>query len=416
MSGRFPAAENVCEYWSNLKNGQDCISRISEDDIFRKEYKNYLEQIDSDIMLGCLNNIADFDPLFFNISPREAEVMDPQQRIFLEEAWKAIEDAGYSNEEMSGKKCGVFVGNTMGDYSNILSKSVIENKMDIFSGISPSILPARISYFLNLKGPSIAIDTACSSSLVAVHLAYKSIISGECDMALAGGVRLMLTPELYKQSNNAGMLSSSNKCKPFDNSADGIVLGEAVGIVVLKDLEKAIEDGDHIFGVIRASGINQDGKTNGITAPSAASQTSLEYDVYNEYEINPEDITLVEAHGTGTKLGDPIEVKALKRAFSKYTSKTNYCALGSVKANIGHTTMAAGICSLIKVLMCFKNRQIPPQINYNNLNEHIQLNNSPFYITNKLIDWNVCEGKKRLAAISSFGFSGTNCHMVVEEP
>ncbi len=365
--------------------------------------------------MGVVDGVDEFDPLFFNISPIEAEVMDPQQRVFLEEAWKALEDAGYSDETMSAKKCGVFAGSTMGEYQNIIAKAEVTNEMDIFAGISPSILPARISYFMNLTGPSIALDTACSSSLVAIHEACQSILHDECEMALAGGVRLMLTPDLHIQTSKSGMMSPNGKCRPFDQSADGIVLGEAVGVLVLKDYDKAVADGDHIYGIVRASGINQDGKTNGITAPSALSQTMLERSVYEKGNINPEDITLIEAHGTGTKLGDPIEVKALKESFGKYTKKKHYCALGSVKSNIGHTTMAAGVSSVIKVLLAMKNKQIPPLVNYKQLNEHIDLENSPFYINTELKDWVVDEGKPRMAAVSAFGFSGTNCHLVIEE-
>lgn len=225
----------------------------------------------------------------------------------------------------------------------------------------------------------------------------------------------MLTPDLHIQTSKSGMMSPNGKCRPFDQSADGIVLGEAVGVLVLKDYDKAVADGDHIYGIVRASGINQDGKTNGITAPSALSQTMLERSVYEKGNINPEDITLIEAHGTGTKLGDPIEVKALKESFGKYTKKKHYCALGSVKSNIGHTTMAAGVSSVIKVLLAMKNKQIPPLVNYKQLNEHIDLENSPFYINTELKDWVVDEGKPRMAAVSAFGFSGTNCHLVIEE-
>lgn len=418
MSGRWPNARNAEEYWQNMKAGKDCIVEIPKQrwdiDKYYDDNPSVANKAQSKCF-GMLDAVEEFDPLFFNISPIEAETMDPQQRVFLEEAWRALEDAGYSDKVMSKKKCGVFVGSTMGEYQKLIEKSDVTNEMDVFSGVSPSILPARISYFMNLLGPSMAIDTACSSSLVAIHEACQSIYTGDCEMALAGGVRLMITPDLHVQTSKAGMMSPTGRCRPFDQQADGIVLGEAVGVIVLKALNQALEDGDHIYGIVKSSGVSQDGKTNGITAPSARSQTNLELEVYEKGDINPEDITLVEAHGTGTKLGDPIEVKALKEAFGKYTDKRCYCALGSVKSNIGHTTMAAGISSVIKVLLALKYKQIPPLVHFKNLNNHINLEDSPFYINTELENWDVPDGKLRMAAISSFGFSGTNCHIVIEE-
>lgn len=418
ISGRFPGANNVDEFWENIKTGRDCITEISE--------QHYLHMgADPDEVkkakgnehwhMGVLDGIDEFEPLFFNISPIEASVCDPQQRVFLMEAWRALEDAGYTENRISGNKCGVYVGSTMGDYQDIINRAEITNEMDIFTGISPSILPARISYFLNLKGPSLSIDTACSSSLVAIQQACNGILCNDCEIALAGGVRLMLTPTLHKQTSNAGMISKTGRCRPFDQEADGIVLGEAVGAIVLKSAQKAMEDGDHIYGIIRSIGINQDGKTNGITAPSALSQTALEKEVYAKGNVNPEDISYVETHGTGTKLGDPIEVKALKNAFAAYTTKTGYCAIGSVKGNIGHTTMAAGVCSVIKVLLAMKHRQLPPLVHFEQLNEHISLEESPFYINKDLTEWKTDDNKPLMAAVSSFGFSGTNCHLVIEE-
>ena len=361
-----------------------------------------------------IKDVAEFDPLFFNISPKEAELMDPQQRLFLEEAWKAIEDAGYTPHTISGMKCGVFVGASASDYADLLTAAGLQDSAYAFTGLSAAILPARISYFLNLKGPSLAIDTACSSSLVAVHEACESILSGESDIALAGGVALMLTPKMHIWTSKAGMLSQSEQCRVFDQLSDGIELGEGVGVIVLKRLSQAIQDHDFIYGVVKASGINQDGATSGITAPNPESQAALEMDVYERAKINPETITYVETHGTGTKLGDPIEISALTKAFRHFTDKKNYCAVGSVKANIGHTTMAAGIASVIKTLLALKHKQIAPHLNFTQLNEHIQLENSPFYITTELKDWNV-DNIPRRAAVSSFGFSGTNAHLVIEE-
>ena len=418
ISGRFPGAENVHRYWHNLKNGVESISEVP------KEKWNVDEYYDPDPRTpnkthsrvgGFLKDTDVFDPLFFNISPLEAEAMDPQQRVFLEEAWRALEDAGYADRTLSNVKCGVFVGAAQGDYVSKLSFSRAENTAEAFAGMSSSILAARISYILNLKGPSIAIDTACSSSLVAIHQACLSIMCGETDMALAGGVRLIFTPSLYIQTSKMGMLSPTGKCRAFDNKADGTIMSEGAGVVVLKPLDKAIKDRDYIYGVIKGSGTNQDGKTNGITAPSAQSQTQLELDVYRRYGINPEDITYIEAHGTGTKLGDPIEIKALKDAFGEFTDKKQFCAIGSSKTNIGHATMAAGVAGVIKVLLSMKYKQIPPLLNFEKENEHIKFNETPFYVNTKLTDWMPLDGKSRMAAISAFGFSGTNCHIVIEE-
>jgi len=339
--------------------------------------------------------------------------MDPQQRIFLEESWKALEDAGYANEDISGCRCGVFVGAAPRDYLNLISEKV-DITAQAFWGNTGSILASRISYFLNLKGPAITIDTACSSSLVSIHLACQSIKNGECEMAIAGGIWICTTPHYYIFTSNAGMLSPDGVCKTFDNGADGIVNGEGVGCLILKKLSQAIKDGDSIYGLIKGSCMNQDGKTNGITAPSSLSQSNLELEVYNKYHINPETISFVETHGTGTKLGDPIEVDALKRSFNKFTDKRQFCALGSVKTNIGHASLAAGIASVIKVVLALKNKKIPPSLNFTMENEQLDLKNSPFYVNTELQDLK-SDGERLRAAISSFGFSGTNVHMVIEE-
>lgn len=418
ISGRFPDAKNTREFWKNLRDGVCSIREVPKERYDLEPYydpdpkaknKTYCT------VAGMLSNIDEFDPLFFNISPKEAAVIEPQQRIFLEEAWKALEDAGCSEEDLKNSRCGVFVGCAPSDYAQNLEQHDMLKTAEGFIGTSSSILASRISYFLNLKGPSMSIDTACSSSLVAIHEACTSIWNGDCDMAISGGIRLMISPDIIIQSSQMEILSPTGICRPFDNAADGTVLSEGAAVLVLKPLSRAKEDKDYIYGVIQGSGVNQDGKTNGITAPSVISQTNLEKDVYRKFSINPENITYVETHGTGTKLGDPIEVKALTEAFQTFTAKQNYCALGSVKANIGHTTMAAGAVSVIKVLLAMKNKKIPPLISYQELNENIKLSQSPFYINQELINWDVPEGIPRTAAISAFGFSGTNCHMVIRE-
>lgn len=418
MSGRFPDASNTREFWRNLRDGICSIRMIPKERIDLESHYDSNKKTKNktySTVAGMLREVECFEPMFFNISPKEAPLIEPQQRIFLEEAWNALEDAGYTAQELKEKRCGVFVGCAPGDYSKNLEANELLTSSEAFMGMSSSILASRISYYLNLKGPAIAVDTACSSSLTAVTLACKSIWDKECEMAVAGGIRLMVSPELVIQSSQMEILSPTDQCRPFDNMADGTILGEGAGAIILKPLSKAKADRDYIYGVIRGAGMNQDGKTNGITAPSAASQTLLEKEVYSNFHINPEEITLVEGHGTGTKLGDPIEVKALTEAFREYTNKTGFCALGSVKANIGHTTMAAGIASIIKVLLALKHKKIPPLLNFNEINNQIPLKTSPFYINTTLIPWTENAKHSRMAAISGFGFSGTNCHMVIEE-
>ena len=346
------------------------------------------------------------------MSPREAANTDTQHRLFLQECWKVLEDAGYAPADLSGKPCGVYVGAADGDYQQRLQD---ETTMPYtLMGNTASILSARIAYLLNLKGPSIAINTACSSSLVAIHMAQQSILSGECEMALAGGVYLQTEADMHIRTSKAGMLSEDGKCKAFDQSANGFVPGEGAGVIMLKKLSAAERDGDHIYGVIAGSKINQDGSTNGITAPSAESQKELEMAVYKDFAINPGEISYVEAHGTGTKLGDPIEIDALTRSFGAFTDQKQFCAIGSVKTNIGHALMAAGVAGVIKVLMAMKHQQLAPSLHFDQANEHINFGQSPFYVNTELKPWEPVNGK-RLAAVSSFGFSGTNAHLVLED-
>ncbi|TRW90026.1 SDR family NAD(P)-dependent oxidoreductase [Candidatus Methylobacter oryzae] len=408
MSGRFSGSRNVHEFWEQLASGTSCISepptgRWAEGG-FPPGYR-----------AGFLDGIDQFDPLFFNWSGAEAEQADPQQRLFLEESYAALEDAGYAPAQLRELTCGVFAGVGMSDYLINMRERGYFGEAQSFWGNSPAVVPARISYFLNLKGPSIAIDTACSSSLVAMHSARQSILAGECDMALAGGVYLCTTPHFHTLADKAQMLAADGICKAFDQKADGFVFGEGVGVVVLKRLDAAIRDKDHIYGVLKASGVNQDGKTNGMTAPSTLSQTELEVAVYRRAGINPETIGYVEGHGTGTKLGDPVEVEALSKAFRRYTDKKQFCLLGSVKTNIGHSSLAAGVAGVIKVLQCFAHSQIPPLLNFSEANEHIDFNDSPFHINTRLYEWKKHGDLPRRAAISGFGLSGTNAHLVLEE-
>jgi polyketide synthase PksM len=409
ISGRFAQSDNLEMLWANLVAGKDLVAKA-------EKFGGIKYNLDSE--QGCdrgsfIEGIEHFDPLFFNISGLEAAYIDPQQRLFLEESWKALEDGGYAGEGVYGKKCGVYVGCTAGDYQDLIEG---EKPTQALWGNMSSIIPTRIAYLLNLKGPAIAVDTACSSSLVAIHLACQSLKAGESEMALAGGVFLQCTPKLYSAGNKGKMLSRTGACQTFDERADGFVPGDGVGVVVLKPLKKALEDGDYIYGTIVGSGINQDGATNGITAPSGNAQEELEREIYQSFKINPENIQMLEAHGTGTKLGDPIEFEALTKAFRTFTDQKQFCAIGSIKSNLGHTQHAAGVTGLLKVLLAFKHEKIPASIHYKQGNTRINFEDSPFYVNTSLTDWKRKEGQKRLGAVSSFGFSGTNGHLVVEEP
>lgn len=416
MAGQFPQARNINEFWDNIAQGKNCIAEITDQRWDLDKYFSPGEVTPGKTYskwLGALEEYDMFDASFFSISPREAINMDPQQRIFLQTCWNTIEHAGYNAQDLSGSRCGVFVGVAASDYNLITREQQISAQG--FTGVATSILAARISYFLNLQGPCISIDTACSSSLVAIANACDSLVTGGSDIALAGGVFVMCGPDMHVKTSQSAMLSANGKCHTFDHRANGFVPGEGVGVVMLKRLADAERDQDMILGVVQGWGVNQDGKTNGITAPNAESQKILLQDVYDRFQIDPSAIQLVEAHGTGTKLGDPIEIEGLREAFKKYTKKSSYCALGSVKSNIGHCLTAAGVSGFIKVILALNNKKLPPSINFEKLNEHINLDASPFYVNTQLQDWALNDAEKRQAVISSFGFSGTNAHLVVAE-
>ncbi|KIA95297.1 hypothetical protein OA93_18580 [Flavobacterium sp. KMS] len=414
MSGAYAGASNLEEYWEALKGGESLIreapierwdSALHYSPIKGEEDKTYSK------WGGFMDNVDKFDAGFFKISGIEAENMDPQQRLFLEHCWHALEDANLTQIHLDGKQVGVYAGVGNSDYiQNPKNKHV-----SVFWGMDNSILAARISYYLNLRGPAIAIDSACSSSLVALEAACRNLLTRNIDMGICGGISLAATPLFHKMASKAGMLSEDGQCFTFDHRANGFVPGEGVGVVVVKRLSDALRDGDMIYAVIKGILTNQDGATNGILAPSAPSQEALEKQVYETFNINPETISYVEAHGTGTKLGDPIEVEALTKAFRTKTQKKNYCGIGSVKTNIGHTLHAAGLAGLQKVILAMQHKQMPPSLNYQKNNEFIDFENSPFYVNTALKPWDDYVGGKRRAAISSFGFSGTNAHAIIEE-
>ncbi|WP_025701963.1 SDR family NAD(P)-dependent oxidoreductase, partial [Paenibacillus forsythiae] len=401
MSGRFPQARNTEAMWRVLSEGVDAVHEASEE-------RRSLMGDTVPWRCGWVSGVDEFDPLFFEISPKEAELMDPRQRLLLQESWAALEDAGYGAKQIGSGKIGMFVGAEDGDYQFHVKEtgSITSNHN--------AMLAARLSYFLNLNGPVMTINTACSSGLVAAHQACLSLLNQECDTAIAAGVNLMLTPMFLQGMSRAGMLSADGKCFAFDRRANGMVPGEAVAAVVLKRLSQAEKDGDPIYAVIKGSGINYDGKTNGITVPSGVSQASLLKSMYERYNVNPEEIEYIVTHGTGTKLGDPVEINALYETFKEYTAKREYCALTSSKTNFGHTFAASGLVSLIGLVQAMNHQTIPASLHCEQENEYINWRDSPFYINKMNKHWPERPGKRRTGAVSAFGMSGTNAHMLIE--
>ncbi len=429
MSCRFPGAYNYEQFWENLKQGRSSIQEIPKE---RWDYKAFWGDPQSEINKsiskwgGFIADVDAFDAEFFNLSPREAEVMDPQQRIMLELTWDCLEDAGICSSQVSGEKVGVYIGVFNFDYKELQERKFRKIETYHSTGTASPVIANRISYYLNLKGPSIALDTACSGSLSAIHTAVQSLHSGECSMALAGGVSILLTPTRYISFSKTGMLSPTGSCKTFDESADGYVRGEGAGMILLKPLDQAIADGDSIYGILKGSAVNHNGKTHTLTYPSADAQADVIAAAHKQARVSPESISYIEAHGTGTPKGDPIEFQGLQQAFSRLTSqqgqtvRKNYCGLGSVKTNIGHLEAAAGIAGVIKVLLSMKYRQLPGLQNFKRLNHRIVSENSPFYFIDQLTDWPLLADKNneyfpRRAGVSSFGFGGTNAHVVLEE-
>jgi acyl transferase domain-containing protein/enoyl-CoA hydratase/carnithine racemase/acyl carrier protein/NAD(P)-dependent dehydrogenase (short-subunit alcohol dehydrogenase family) len=414
MAGRFPGADDLDAFWRNLAEGRDCVSEVPAS---RWAIDAYYSEDGAETgrtygrWMGAVDSAEVFDPLFFGISPREAEYMDPQQRLFLQACWHALEDAGYDPTWLADARCGVFAGCSANDYGQTQPSDANLHGM---TGSEISVLAGRVAYHLDLHGPCLAIDTACSSSLVAIVEAANALRLGGCDLALAGGVCVMAGPRMHLLTAKAGMLSRRGRCATFDEDADGFVPAEGVGVVVLKRLSDARRDGDVVDAVLAGWGTNQDGRTNGITAPNLAAQSALQEEVYREFGIDPSTFQLVECHGTGTRLGDPIEVDALLASFARWTARPAYCALGSVKSNIGHALAAAGVASLIKVVLALRHRKIPPTLHVKRANVHLALDDGPFYLNTALVPWPAGPGGVRRAAINSFGFSGSNAHVVVE--
>ncbi len=410
---RLPGARNPQEFWQLLCNGVDAITEVPETRWDLDEYYDPDPTVPHKMSTrwgGFLSDIDQFDPAFFGIAPREVKSMDPQQRLLVETAWEALEDGGQIPKQLSGSKTGVFMGISSHDYSSLVKTD------DPYSltGNTGCIAANRLSYLFNFRGPSFAIDTACSSSLVAIHLACQSLQSGECQLALAGGVQAILAAKLTVNFSKAGLLSPDGRCKSFDARANGYVRSEGAGIAVLKPLSQAQADGDPIYAVILGSAVNQDGRSNGLSAPNPEAQEAVLREAYRSAGVSPGQVQYVEAHGTGTKLGDPMELKALGAVLSEGRAPGKLCAVGSVKTNIGHAETAAGITGLIKVALSLKHQQIPPSLHFSEPNPYINFDALPIRIQQTLEPWPMDEGSA-LAGVSSFGFGGTNAHVVLQE-
>lgn len=420
MSGQFPGAPDLATFWENLCQGKEGISSF-DDQTLRANGVTEKQIADKDyVRCGfCLEDIAQFDADFFHLTPREAQILDPQQRLFLECCWHALEHAGHVPARYEGR-IGVYAGVFSSSYLlNIYSQPGLVaslGEMAVRHGNEKDYLTTRLSYKLNLRGPSIAIQTSCSTSLVAVHTAVQSLLAGECDMAISGGVSVLADQETGYPWQAGGLLSPDGHCRPFDAEAAGTVFGNGLGVVVLKRLEDAERDGNTIYAVIKGSAINNDGADKvGFTAPSVQGQSAAIAEALSLSEVHADTIQLVEAHGTGTPLGDPIEIEALTRVWQSQTSRKGYCALGSVKGNIGHLGAASGIAGLIKATLALHHKQLPPTINFSRPNPNIPFAQTPFYPHTTLIPWAATDAHPRRAAVSSFGMGGTNAHLILEE-
>jgi acyl transferase domain-containing protein/acyl carrier protein len=418
MGCRFPGADNPSAFWELLRRGEDLIREVPPD---RWNVDAFYDP-DPDVRGrmatrwgGFIDRVREFDPEFFGIAPREAHSMDPQQRLLLEVVWEALEDAGLPPDSLRGSRTGVFVGLCNGDYFQICTEHGF-GALDTYfaTGTAHSVASGRLSYVLGLEGPAITLDTACSSSLIAVHLAVRSIRNGESRMAIAAGVNLVMWPGGAITMSAGRMLAPDGRCKTFDATGDGFVRGEGCGVIILKRLSDAIADGDRVLAVIRGSAANQDGRSNGLTAPNGRAQTALVTDALADADVQPAAISYVETHGTGTPLGDPIELHALGAALTPGRAPGDDVVVGSVKTNIGHLEGAAGMAGVIKTILMLRAKEIPPSIHFTEPNPYIDWASIPVRVATSLAPWQPTSGR-RIAGVSSFGLSGSNAHIIVEE-
>ncbi|MBD2726430.1 SDR family NAD(P)-dependent oxidoreductase [Nostoc sp. FACHB-892] len=418
LAGRFPGTKNITEFWENLCDGVEAISQFSDKELIAAGVDPSLLKNPNYIKAGAvLKDIDLFDAGFFGLNPKEAEMTDPQHRLFLECAWEALENAGYDAQRCDSR-IGVYAGASLNNYLTFnLNHDQIgsAHSFQKLIGIDKDFLSTRVSYKLNLTGPSLTIQTACSTSLVATALACQSLLNYQCDMALAGGASIRVPQKTGYLHQEGGILSPDGHCRAFDAKAKGTIIGNGVGVVLLKRLSDAIADGDHIYAVIKGSAINNDGSGKvGYTAPSVNGQAEAIAEAIALADIEPETITYIETHGTGTALGDPIEIAALTNVFRAETEKKGFCAIGSVKTNIGHLDAAAGVTGLIKTALALQHKLIPPSLNFEQPNPEIDFANSPFYVNTKLTEWSATSTPRR-AGVSSLGIGGTNAHVILEE-
>jgi len=425
MSGRFPGAKSVKELWQLVRQGHESIRQFSWDEIEARDPAVVARDPSYVRARGVLDGVADFDAPFFGVTPREAELMDPQHRVFLELCWEALEDAGWDPARYPGS-IGIFAGQSLATYflANLASEPGLLDRItgEYQVGSYPSVLgndkdylATRASYKLDLSGPSMTIQSACSTSLVAVAQAVSSLLAYQCDMAIAGGVSITFPERRGYSFQEGGMVAPDGHCRPFDKDANGTVFSSGAGVVLLKRLEDAITDRDDIVAVIKGAALNNDGQRKvGFMAPSPHRQAEVIATAHAIAGFDPSTIGLVETHGTGTPLGDPIEFEGLSRAFRAGTDKTGFCALGTLKANTGHMEVAAGVSGLIKTALCVREGVIPPAHNYTAPNPKIDLPASPFYIPTELRPWPSADHPRR-AGVSAFGVGGTNAHVVLEE-
>jgi acyl transferase domain-containing protein len=421
MAGRFPGARNVDQFWRNLRDGVESIRTLTDRELLAAGAKaEDLKRPDYIKRASTLDDVPMFDAAFFGLSPRDAAIMDPQHRHFLECAWEALEDAGQPQQRFGGS-IGVFAGSGMNTYliHNLLANRELAESAGLFqlkqTGNDKDVLATRVSYQLGLHGPSINVQTACSTSLVAVHLACQSLLDFQCDMALAGGVTIEIPHGQGYIYREGEILSRDGFCRAFDVSSTGTVFGSGVGIVVLKRLEDAIVDRDTIRAVVLGSAVNNDGARKvGYFAPSVEGQSEVIAEALEFAGVSANDISYVEAHGTGTRVGDPIEVRALTQAFRRFTDRVGFCGIGSVKTNIGHLDTAAGVAGLIKTVLALEHAQLPPSLHFQYPNPHIEFQDSPFFVNSELRDW-PAKGSSRRAGVTSLGIGGTNAHIILEE-
>ena len=420
MAGRFPQSPDVHAFWQHLAQGDELIRRFGPDELRAAGFP--AEQVARPGFIGAASVLEDadaFDADFFKVTAAEAELMDPQHRVFLECCWHALENAGYAPGDPAAGEVGVYAGSGISTYmlaaAPRLTGGGLTSLLQLLMGNDKDYLATRVSYKLRLTGPSVCVQSACSTSLLAVHMAAQSVLSGECSMALAGGADISV-PQTMGYEHQAGMIfSPDGHCRAFDARAGGTVAGNGAGVVVLKRLDLALRDGDTVLAVLRGSSVNNDGADKiGYTAPSVAGQARVIAQALAAADVSPDSIGYVEAHGTGTELGDPIEVQALERAFRGETRRTGFCALGSVKTNIGHLNAAAGIASFIKTVLALRHRAIPPSLHYTQPNPKIDFAHSPFFVNTVLRPWQEGPAPRR-AGVSSFGFGGTNVHVILEE-